>query len=128
MKIANPAGILIVLLFAAAPASAAEDVGLARMATCQDSWLDWQTKDSAQLKKFGDHLHAAFSEHGNDPYVVPNANVSIAGLRVTQLFPNSVGMGVGLSATVDAPFDKAQQAIEKASGKPLGKCETSTGM
>jgi hypothetical protein len=119
---------LLALLFAVAPVSAAEDVGLTRMATCQDSWLDWQMKDPAQLKKFGDHLHAEFSEHGNDPFVVPKANVSIAGLRITQLFPNSVGMGVGLSATVDAPFDKARQVIEKASGKSLAKCETSDGM
>ena len=123
-----PAGILIVFLFSIVPALAGEDVGLARMAMCQDSWLDWQTKDPAQLKKFGDHLHSEFSEHGNDPFVVPKAGVSIAGLRVTQLFPNSVGMGVGLSATVDAPFDKARQAIEKAAGKPLTKCETGEGM
>jgi hypothetical protein len=119
---------LLALLFAVAPVSAAEDVGLTRMATCQDSWLDWQMKYPAQLKKFGDHLHAEFSEHGNDPYVIPNASISIAGLRVTQLFPNSVGMGVGFSATVDAPFDKARQTIEKAAGKPLTKCETSEGM
>jgi len=119
---------LLALLFAAAPVFAAEDAGLARMATCRESWLDWQTKDPAQLKKFGEHLHAEFSPHGNDAFVVPNANVSVAGLRVTQLFPDSVGMGVGLSVTVDAPFDKARQVIEKSAGKPLTKCETSDGM
>lgn len=128
MKIANTACILIGTLITVAPALAAEDVGLARMATCQESWLDWQTKDPAQLKQFGDHLHSEFSEHGNDAFVVPNGSVSIAGLRVLQLFPNSVGMGVGLSVTVDAPFDKARQAIEKVAGKPLGKCETGDGM
>ena len=128
MKIANPAGVLIALLFVAAPALADEDAGLTRMATCQESWLDWQAKDPAQLKKFGDQLHAEFSQHGNDAFVVPNASVSIAGLRVLQLFPNSVGMGVGLSVLVDAPFDKTRQTIEKAAGKPLTKCETSDGM
>jgi hypothetical protein len=129
MKIAAACiGVLIGLLVAVASAWADDDVTLTRMATCQDSWLDWQTKDPAQLKKFGDHLHTEFSEHGNDAFVVPNARVSIAGLRVTQLFPNSVGMGVGISMTVDAPFDKARQAIEKAAGKPLTKCETGEGM
>ncbi len=128
MKIVNPASVLIALLFAVTPALGAEDMTLTRMATCQESWLDWQTKDPAQLKKFGDQLHAEFSQHGNDPFVVPNASVSVAGLRVLQLFPNSVGMGVGLSITVDAPFDKARQAIEKVAGKPLTKCETSDGM
>jgi hypothetical protein len=129
MKIAAACiGVLIGLVIAVASAWADEDVTLTRMAMCQESWLDWQTKDPAQLKKFGDHLHTEFSEHGNDPFVVPNARVSIAGLRVTQLFPNSVGMGVGISMTVDAPFDKARQAIEKAAGKPLTKCETGEGM
>lgn len=127
LAIATWTNVLVAALLVPAPAQAAEDESLARMATCQD-WLDWQTKDPAQLKKFGDQLHIEFSEHDNDPYVVPKANVSIAGLRVTQLFPNSVGMGVGLSATVDAPFDKARQAIEKATGKSLGKCETGEGM
>jgi hypothetical protein len=129
MKIAAACmGVLIGLVIAVASAWAAEDASLTRMATCQESWLDWQTKDPAQLKQFGDRLHAEFAQHGNDAFVVPNANVSIAGLRVTQLFPNSIGMGVGLSVTVDAPFDKARQIIEKTAGKPLSKCETSDGM
>jgi len=68
---------VIALLSAAAPAFAAEDTSLARMAMCQESWLDWQTKDPAQLKKFGEHLHAEFSEHGNDAFVVPNAGVFV---------------------------------------------------
>jgi len=128
MKIANAASALIALLFTVASAWAEEDVTLARMAMCQESWLDWQTNDPAQLKMFGERLHVEFSQHGDDAFVVPNANVSVAGLRVTQLFPNSVGMGVGISMTVDAPFDKARQAIEKAAGKPLTKCETGDGM
>ena len=129
MKIAAACmGVVIGLLVAVASAWADDDVTLTRMATCQESWLDWQTKEPAQLKKFGDQLHSEFSQHGDDAFVVPNANVSIAGLRVTQLFPNSVGMGVGLSVTVDAPFDKARQAIEKTVGKPLTKCETGDSM
>jgi hypothetical protein len=128
MKIASFAGILMLLLFAIAPASADDDVTLARLATCQDSWLDWQKSDPAQLKKLGEHLHVEFAEHGNDAFVVPNASISIAGLRVLQLFPGSVGMGVGLSVLVDAPFDKVRQTIERKAGKPFAKCEASDGM
>ena len=128
MKISSLAGILMLLLFAVAPASADDDVGLARLVTCQDSWLDWQKSDPAQLKKFGDHLKSEFTQHGTDDSGSPNATISVAGLRVLQMFPDSVGMGVGFSIKVDAPFDKARQAIEKMVGKPLAKCETSDDM
>jgi len=126
MKIAASIGVLFLL--AIVPARAAEDESLARMAMCKDSWFDMQTKDPAQLQKFGAHLRSEFSQHGDDAFVVPNASVSIAGLPVSQLFPNSVGMGVGFSVTVDAPFDQARRTIEKAFGKPLAKCETGDGM
>jgi hypothetical protein len=129
MKIAaRMMGVLIGLLVTVVSAWADDDVSLARLVTCQDSWLDWQKSDPAQLKKLGDHLKSEFTQHGTDDFGAPNANVSVAGLRVVQLFPDSVGMGVGLSVNVDAPFDKARQAVEKAVGKPLSKCETSDGM
>jgi hypothetical protein len=94
----------------------------------QDSWLDWQKSDPAQLKKIGDHLHADFSPSGNDPFILPKTNLSIAGLRITQLFPNSVGMGVGFSATVSGSFEAARRSVENLLGKKLGKCDASDGM
>jgi hypothetical protein len=60
--------------------------------------------------------------------VVPRSRTEIAGLRVTQLFPDSVGMGVGLSVTVEAKFDKARTRLEKTLGKKFAHCETSDGM
>ena len=129
MKIAAACmGVLIGLVIAVASAWADDDVSLTRLAMCQDSWLDMQTKDPAQLKILRDHLRSAFTQHGTDDFGAPNSNISIAGLRVLKLFPDSVGMGVGISMTVDAPFDKARQAIEKVAGKPLTKCETGEGM
>jgi hypothetical protein len=110
------------------PVSAADDAGLTRMALCQDSWVDWSKSDPARLKVFAEHIRAAFSPHANDPYMLPKANVSVAGLRVVEAFPDSVGMGVGFSLTVDAPFDATREVMEKALGKTLQKCETSDGM
>jgi hypothetical protein len=118
----------LALLLAIAPAWGGDDVSLARMATCQDSWLDLQKSDPAGLQAFGQRLHAEFSQHDNDAFVVPRSRTEIVGLRVTQLFPNSVGMGVGLSVTVEAKFDEARRNVEKALGKPLVHCETSDGM
>jgi hypothetical protein len=120
--------LLIALLSAAAPALAAEDEALARMATCGESWFDWQAKDPAQLQKFGDHVRASFAPHGDDGFLVPKGEVSVAGLRVIELFPNSVGMGVGFSVTVAAPFDRTRRTIEKSLGKAFVKCPTGDGM
>jgi hypothetical protein len=113
---------------AAAPGWAADDTGIERMATCRDSWLDWNKSDPAQLKKFGDRFRADFSRRDNEPFVLPRKDKTIAGLRITQAFPESVGMGVGFSVTVEAPFDKTRQVFEKSLGKKLQKCETGDGM
>lgn len=128
MKIVLLTIILAVFQSAAGPAGTTDDVGIARLAICQDSWLDWKTSDPAKLQAFADQFRARFSQQGNDAFAVPNASTSIMGLHVAQVFPESVGMGVGFSVTVDAPFDKARAAIEKALGKSLGKCEASDGM
>lgn len=37
-------------------------------------------------------------------------------------------MGVGFALSVDATFDDARRAVEKALGKPLGKCEAGDDM
>ena len=110
------------------PASAADDPALARLAHCQDSWADWNKSDPARLKAFVEHFQTQFSRNGNDPLFVPKQPMSIAGLRVTQAFPQSIGMGVGFSLTVDATFDEARAAMQKAIGKPLQKCESGDGM
>jgi hypothetical protein len=112
----------------AVPVRAADDPTIERLATCRDSWRDMQKSDPAGLKKIGDHLNADFSPSGNDPFIVPKKNLSIAGLRVKQVFPNSVGMGVGFSVTVTGRFDETRKAIEKRLGKRLGHCETGDDM
>lgn len=128
MKVAILGGAGLALLAIGLPASAADDAGLIRMALCQDSWVDWTKKEPKKFEAFRSHVISQFSRHDNDPYWVPKANVTVLGLRVAQAFPDSVGMGVGFSLTVDAPFDTARAAIEKALGKKLGHCEASDGM
>jgi len=110
------------------PAFAADDDALARMALCRDSWVEWQKSDPAKLKTFADSFHAQFTPHDNDPYFLPKTKVSVLGFRLLQAFPGSVGMGVGFSLTVDATFDEARKAVEKALGKALQKCESGEDM
>ena len=126
MKIPIWVGILIGL--AAAPALAADDAGIERMATCRDSWFEWQKSDPTQLKALGAHMRSVLQAHGNDAFLVPTARMSIAGLRVLQVYPESVGMGVGFSVLVDATFADTKRSIEKSLGKPLAKCEESDDM
>lgn len=128
MKIASWAWVLIVFPAAVASAQAADDPSIERMATCQDSWLDWNKTDPARLKTFGDRFRADFSRRANDPFFVPRTETTVAGLRVLQAFPDSVGMGVGFSITVEATFDKTRESVSGILGKPLEKCETGDGM
>ncbi len=121
MNIAALSGILVILQVAIAPAWAADDVSIERMATCQDSWLDWEKNDPVQLKKFYDHFRSDFSRSASNPFWVPKTDKSFAGLRVEQVFPDSVGMGVGFSVLVDATFDEARRRVEKMLGRSLNK-------
>ena len=126
MKIASL--VMAALQLAAVPALAADDLVVERLVTCQDSWLDWKNDNAPQLQTFGEHFQADFTRNESDGYFVPKSQDTIAGLRVTRVFPESVGMGVGFSVFVDAPFDEARKRFEQALGKPLEKCEISYGM
>ena len=128
MKIASLAGVLVVLQAAIASALAADDPGIKRLATCQDSWLDWKKNNSVQLKQVGEHLRSDFSQKENTPYLVPKTSMTVVGLHVAQVFPDSVGMGVGFSVGVDATFDQTRRSLEKTLGKPLVKCEVGDNM
>jgi hypothetical protein len=128
MKIYTIAGGVLALGILFSPAFSGEDHALARMALCKDSWAEWQKSDPAKLKVFGDGFRAQFSSHENDPYFLPKTKVSVMDMDVTQAFPGSVGMGVGLSLTVDATFEDARKALETALGKKLQKCDSGEGM
>jgi hypothetical protein len=122
------AGAALALMGAVAPVQAAEDAGVARLAACQDSWMDWQKTAPEKLDALAAHFRAGYSAHGNTPYYLPKTPTTIAGLKLVQLYPISVGMGVGLSVLVDAPLDKAKATFEAILGKKVGKCEASDGM
>jgi hypothetical protein len=123
MKISSAAGILTAVALAAAPALATDNLGIERLATCQDSWLEWKSSDPARLKNFIVSFKADFvSQKDTDPFFVPKASQTVAGLPVAQVFPESVGMAVGFSVLVNATFDKTKATIERKIGKPF-KCE-----
>ena len=82
------AGILTVLLVAVTPAWAADNLGIERLATCQDSWLDWKNSDPVQLRKFAESFQSNFLQKEKDPFFVPKSNQTVAGLRVAARPPS----------------------------------------
>src|SRR4051812_25609236 len=117
MKTQNLAAGALALGVLFTPALAADDDVLTRMALCQDSWFDWNKAQPEKLKAFGDHFRAGFARHDNSAYFTPTAKVSALGFNVLQAYPDSVGMGVGFSLSVDATFEDARKALETALGK-----------
>jgi hypothetical protein len=110
------------------PALGADDPRVENLALCRDSWLDWKHTDPARLNSFSAFFRSAFTHNGNDALFVPRSAMAIGELKVTQVFPDSLGMGVGFSVLVDATFDVAKQALERELGAPLRQCETGEGM
>jgi hypothetical protein len=123
MKVASRAAILGIMLVTAAAARAADNLSIERLATCQDSWLDWQSSNPAQLAKFIEDFRSAFlQKKDTDAFLVPKLSQTVVGLPVAQVFPESVGMAVGFSVVVNANFDKTKATLERKIGKAL-KCE-----
>jgi hypothetical protein len=122
MNIVLRVGLLTVLLIAAAPGQAADNLGIERLATCQDSWIDWKSGDPGQLQKFIDRFKADFvSQKDTDAFFVPKSSQTVVGLPVAQVFPESIGMAVGFSVVVNANFDKTKTTLETKTGKRF-KC------
>ncbi|HKW82125.1 MAG TPA: hypothetical protein VJN68_00110 [Burkholderiaceae bacterium] len=110
---------------ASAPAGAADDALLQRMVLCQDSWLDWKS-DRARLARYVDEVESRFSPGSRDPAFTPKAPIKAFGLPVARLFPQNVGMALGVSVIVDADFAQARRSLEGQLGRTM-KCESSDG-
>jgi hypothetical protein len=123
VNVAPLAGVLTIFLVAVTPVCAADNLSIERLATCQDSWLDWKKSDPVQLRKFADSFQSDFLRKEKDPFFVPKSNQSVAGLPVAQVFPESIGMAVGFSVVVNANFDRTKTSLAKKIGKSLSKCE-----
>lgn len=127
MRIILVIGVFTALLLVTVPARAADDLKIERLATCQDSWLDFKGNPTL-TKRFAEAFNAAFLQKEGKPFFVPRTKTTIFGLPVEQAFPESVGMAVGFSVMVDADFDKSRKRVEQEIGKSLGKCEAGDNM
>ena len=51
--------------------------------------------------------------------------MSILGHPIVQLYPQSVGTGVGYSVIVNASFEATKASAERQMGKPFDRCDAS---
>jgi hypothetical protein len=105
---------------------AAEPPSFERLAVCQDSWLDWKD-DSVRIGAFTRHLESQFDRSAQDGAFVPKTPLKVLGHSVAQVYPQSVGMGVGFSVVVNAGFAQARKSLEQQLGKAM-TCSTSDGV
>lgn len=97
-----------------------------RLASCQDSWLDWKD-DARRMGAFADAIESRFTREPDGAAFTPKAPMQVLGLKLQQLYPQSVGMAVGFSLQVDASFVPARQALERQLGKTMS-CSAGDGM
>jgi len=126
MKAVSVLAALLALLSMQVTTQAAEDPAMLRLLTCQDSWLDWKN-DEARMRRFVNTVEAQYVRSEQGTAFTPKAPTTVLGHPVAQVYPQSVGMGLGYSVVVNAPFTVARQSFEKQLGRPL-KCSTSDGM
>ena len=101
------------------------DVGVLRLLTCQDSWMEWKD-DPVKQQNFVDALKANFRQNEGDGSFVAIKPMSILGHQVFQLYPQSVGMGVGYSVIVNASFEATKASLEKQMGKSFDRCQAAS--
>ncbi len=126
-KTAFLASAILLFLSFAVCAQAADEIGIQRMATCQDSWLEWKS-EPARLNKLAENIRSNYTEEKGTPYLVPKSTKTVFGLPLVQLYPDSVGMGVGFSVMVGAGFEETKKILEKEVGKSFTHCEKGEGM
>ena len=105
---------------------AADDARLQRMATCEDSWLEWKD-DQARQTQFVSYVEGSYRPMGRGPAFAPKAATTAFGLPVEQVFPQSVGMALGFSVLVRADFATTKRAFEKEFGRTMSCTRESDG-
>ena len=127
----HPAKIITALfIFLCAVAStnarAQDNKALLQMATCEESWLDFR-QDPVKVQKYSGLFQAQFREGGRDSSMVPIKPTQLLGLKISRVYPQSVGMGLGFSVIVDAGFDATKAGMEKQMGKSFEHCASEEG-
>ncbi len=117
---------LLAALAGSADVRAADDPQMQRLVLCQDKWFDWKD-DAVRMARFGNLFETQYEESTSDGAFAPKSPTSVFGWSIAQVYPQSVGMGVGFSLTVSTDHTRARALIEQQLGKPMN-CATSEGV
>lgn len=98
------AAILPCIVFAGLAAGAqVEPARLEKLATCQVSWMDCKDNDLRMSQYLGS-FEKGYTQSDEEPAFLPKNATSAFGFRVTTVYPQSEGMGIGLSMLPAAPL------------------------
>ncbi len=114
------------LLVASFVAQAADDKTMLQMASCDVSWLDFKDNPVKVQQYFGP-LETQYRRTSDDGSFEPLMATSLLGQKISRIYPQSVGMGLGYSVIMDAGFDAAKAAVEKQLGKKFSHCAEQDG-
>lgn len=126
--------LLSVLLAAALSTSVAglpsgsetEDIHLGQLATCQESWLDWEDDDQ-RMGQYIDRFNTNYTRIEEEPAFLPKTPAKVLDFPLVKVYPQSVGMGVGFSVQLDGQFSKIRSQVEERLGNPL-ECSSDEDM
>ena len=121
MKLSYFSVALVLASIAFSNAQAADDKLFLQLATCQESWLDWKNIPP-KMTPFQNRIATDLKAVEGTAGYTPLKPMSLLGFNVVEVYPGSVGMGLGFSVVVDAGFDNVKTSLEKQVGKRITEC------
>jgi hypothetical protein len=79
------------------------------------------------MARFAGYFESRFERSPPGDAFAPKTPMQALGHAVTQVYPQSVGMGPGFSLVVNADFAQTRSAVEQQLGKPM-TCATSNAV
>ena len=102
-------------------AHGADDKLFLDLAICQESWLEWKNIPQ-KMSPFKERVNSELKQIEGTAGYTPLKPMSLLGLNVVEVYPGSVGMGLGFSVVVNAEFEKVKASLEKQTGQRITEC------
>ena len=121
MKLTRLVSAILLFSIVASSAQAADDKLFLSLATCQESWLDWKNIPP-KIGPYKDRINSDLKRVEGTAGYTPLKPLTLLDFNVAEVYPGSVGMGLGFSVVVNAEFDRVKASLEKQTGKRITEC------
>lgn len=74
------------------------------------------------MSPFRDRINSDLKQVEGTAGYTPLQPMSLLGFNVIEVYPGSVGMGLGFSVVVIAQFEQVKASLEKQTGKRITEC------